>query len=59
MTSEEKRKKTYNLLLQHCTPDLEGKLKHMENYKTTETDQDRINMVKLIRSVCHLQYNYN
>ena len=43
------------MLLQHCTADMEGKLKGMENYKTIDMDKKGIDTDKLIISDCHLQ----
>ena len=52
---EEINKKTYSLLIQHCTPELEGKLKVMNTYDVIETDQHGIDLAKLIWNICHLQ----
>ena len=42
-------------MLQHFTLDIEGKLKYMDRYDTTKTNQDGIDLEKLIFSVRHLQ----
>ena len=54
-TFEENNKKTYILILQHCTPELEGKLNGIDKYDAIETYQDGIELDKLIRTICHLQ----
>ena len=48
----------YILLLQHCTPELEVKLKGMYTYYSIKTDEDRIELDKLIQTIFHL-YNDN
>ena len=44
----------YILLLQHCTPELEVKLKGMYTYYSIKTDEDRIELDKLIQTIFHL-----
>ena len=50
-----KKKKTYSLLPQHCTPQLEGNINIMDKYDAIETDQYGIYLDNLIRTICHLQ----
>ena len=52
-----KNKKTYILLLQHLTIELEGNMKGIDTDELIETNQDRIDQSKLIRTICHLQDN--
>ena len=54
-TTFKEKKKTYNLLLQQLTPELEEELKGKESYDTIETDQDRVDLEKLTHSIWHIQ----
>jgi hypothetical protein len=46
-------KKIYNLMLTHCTPEMEMKLQSMRDWEQVEDDQDGLELGKLIRDVLH------
>ena len=46
----------YSPLLQHCTTEIEGNPKGMDTCDSIETVQDRIELAKIICSICHIQY---
>ena len=54
---EKHSRKTYILILQHFTPELEDKLKGVYTYKDIKKSQDVFDLVKLVPSVCHLKDN--
>ena len=55
ITFKENKNKTHSLILQHYNLELKGGLKGMDNYDSIETYQGRIELSKLIHSVCNLQ----
>ena len=50
----ENRSRTYNLILQHCPPDVETELK---NQSTWTVEQDTQNVVTLLRMICNITHN--
>ena len=52
-TWERVNKKLFNLMLTHCTPEMEMKLQSMSGWETVEDDQDGLELAKLIRDILH------
>ena len=48
----------YRIILQQCTPELEKNMKGMHTYDVVETDQDGIEITKMIWTICHTQDYY-
>ena len=46
-------KKIYNLMLTHCTPEMEMKLQSIKDWEKVEDDQDGLELAKLICDVLH------
>ena len=49
------RSRVYNLILQHCPPDLEEILKTMKSWTTVSSGYDAIGLLKMLRDVAHDQ----
>ncbi len=49
---EENKKPTYALVLGQCSPDLESKIKGADTYTQADGDQDRVQLLKIIRGHC-------
>ena len=50
---ENSKTRMFNLTLQHCTPELEDKLKVSTGYKEVYQSRDQIGLLALIRDVAH------
>jgi hypothetical protein len=46
-------KKCYLLFLQHCTKPLKTKLEGMDGWAIIKVSQDGIELIKMIRDICH------
>ena len=52
-TWEENNKKVFNLVLQHSTPEISNKIESLDDWATVKDAMDGIELLKLIRKVCH------
>jgi hypothetical protein len=50
---EENRPRAYNLVLQHCPPELETRLTSQAKWEKVRADRDVVSLLKMIRDIAH------